>query len=292
MVNKVKSESIASPRVLILGGPSSGKTTYRTQLYQRIEHSKGELQLKKSVSDMTSLDGDVERLIQGLQPMHSMSDSYHSTTFFLENREKQQLLLEFADYGGEQIQRIATSNVLSNTWIERIQAADSWLFFLRIDPVRTSKSFMTEHVEIGPLPDGVIQHKLSEPSSELEAVEMLQRLLFVRGLNLRYPVSNPTLGVLLSCWDELADIERARAPDKVLANRAPMLSNFLAANWAPNSIQMWGLSSTERKLPEREPDLEFAQRGPEHFGYVIDKNGHSNTDLTIPINWLFNSGRK
>ena len=279
-------ENVVPRRLLVLGCASSGKTTYRTQLYQRIEHQAGELQLVKSVMDMTALEGDVERLVQGLQPMHTHLDTYHCTTFSVRDRSMRTLALEFADYGGEQMLRIAHTNTVPSVWVERCRHSNSWLFFLRIDPIRAPRSFMTHPVDTHPRPESIAQSVAEEPSAQFDAIEMLQRLLFVRGATLREPLSSPRLGVLLSCWDELSAEDRASAPSVVLQRRAPLLAQFLAANWMADQLRIWGLSSTERQLPEKIPDVEFARRGPECFGYVVGEDGVSNSDLTIPVSWL------
>ena len=145
---------------------------------------------------------------------------------------------------------------------------------------------MTEPVETGPRPEAKDNTPDPERSAELNAIETLQRLLFVRGTSLRHPLSSPCLGVLLSCWDELAAPEKKLTPSAILEKRAPLFSNFIQANWIANERKVWGLSSTGRKLPEEEPDVEFASKGPENFGYVVLENGKSDPDLTIPINWL------
>jgi hypothetical protein len=111
-------------------------------------------------------------------------------------------------------------------------------------------------------------------------------LLFVRGKSLQYATNSPRLGVLLSCWDELQESEQNLAPFTVLEQRSPLLASFIRANWVEGEHQVWGLSSTERKLPEDKPDAEFARKGPQHFGYCVLGPKERNPDLTIPVGWL------
>jgi len=273
-------------QLLVLGGPASGKTTYRTQLYQRIEHGNCELRLSKSVSDMTAIDKDVARLVKGLQPMHTHQETYHSTDFSVQNTRGLTLTLQFADYGGEQILQIAQANTVPNAWVERARQSDSWLFFIRIDSVREPKSFITHPVDAG-APVIASEKAIEEQTAgQLDAIETLQRLLFVRGSSVREQLVSPRLGVLLSCWDELPSDERLLSPKIVLQRRAPLLDAFLETNWRGSELRIWGLSSTERRLPESSPDLEFAKKGPHLFGYVVNGDGVQNPDLTIPLNWL------
>ena len=284
-----QTRAIEPPKLLVVGGPSSGKTTYRTQLYQRVEHQNGELQLVQSVDDMAVLDGDVERLVHGLQPMHTNHDVYHSTSFVVEDRSGKPFVLEFADYGGEQVRQIGETNSMSSLWSVRAQQSSRWLLFVRIDQIRPIKSFMTEPVSTGPHPEANADSLSPERSAELIAIETLQRLLFVRGASLRNQLQAPRLAVLLSCWDELPETERKLPPSLILEQRAPLFSHFVASNWQLNKSNIWGLSSTERKLSEEVPDVEFARKGPEHIGYIVLKDGTTSPDLTIPVNWLMQS---
>ena len=279
-----------APRLLVLGGPDSGKSTYRGQVFQRFEHKPGELKLLKSVGDVTAIEGDVSRLVQGLQPMHTSSNTYVTTDFALIDSGGRQYELEFADYDGEQLRRMSNSNLLPGLWAERAKQADSWLLFLRIDKVRTVKSFMTSPVDSGPRVEAKADAK-PEPLpagavTESQAIEMLQRLLFVRGTSLRHRLDAPRLAVLLSCWDELPTSEQPMAPDALLGSRAPLLSRFLAANWLPDYLRVWGLTSTEQALPADKPNKDFAHKGAENFGYIVVGAGKNERDLTLPINWL------
>ena len=277
-------------KLLVLGGPDSGKSTYRAQLYQRVEHEEdGELHLVESVGDITSLKGDVDRLVQGLQPMHTHLDIYNSTTLVVEDRAKRRLSLEFADYGGEQMRRIGETNAVPSPWVERAQQSQSWLIFVRIDQIRSMKSFMTDPVETDPPSKAGTEQLQSERFAELDTIEILQRLLFVRGVSLRQPLVSPRLGILLSCWDELPETERNQRPAALFEQRAPLLSRFIASNWYPGHHMSWGLSSTGRKLPEEKPDEEFAKKGPERAGYVMLEEGYTSSDLTIPLHWLMQS---
>jgi hypothetical protein len=277
-----------SPGLLILGGPDSGKSTFRVQLYQRFEHRPGKLSLLKSVGDLTAIGEDVDRLNQGLQPMHTTSNTYVSTDFALKDSSGNQFNLDFADYDGEQLRRMSNGNAISAPWVERAVNADSWLLFIRIDNIRPVKSFMTSPVAAGQkaTANGAAHESPVSAVGESGTIEMLQRLLFVRGTSLLNRIVTPKLAVLLSCWDELAPSERSFAPVDLLAARAPLLSRFLAGNWESASLQVWGLSSTEKPLPKDVPDVDFARRGAEAFGYIVVGAGEENKDLTIPIYWL------
>lgn len=278
---------LAKPTLLVIGSQDSGKSTYRAQVYQRAEHCEGALRLAKSVSNTGHLDADVARLIQGLQPLHTRSDVYQYAALDLKDSEGRIFSLEFADYGGEQVKNIGNSNSISASWFTRAQESNAWLFFLRIDHLRPRKDFMTSPVptiseaageDVSPFEVG--------NSLEVGAIETLQRLLFAKGASLRHRLEVPHLGVLLSCWDELSEGERAQSVDQILMQRAPLFYQFVRSNWAADSVNIWALSSTEKKLPEIEPDIDFVIKGAEKIGFVIDEGGQRSSDLTLPIHWL------
>ena len=120
-----------------------------------------------------------------------------------------------------------------------------------------------------------------EPSDQGRTIELLQMLLYLGQFSLDRPLRKPRLTILLSCWDELKTTE---LPPALLATRLPMLWSFIRSNWISPSIL--GLSALEKALSKTEPDVDYATRGPEDFGYVILPNGERSTDITLPIQRL------
>lgn len=275
-----------SPALLVLGSHDSGKSTYRAQVYQRVEHFEGELQLTKSVKAIGSLEADVERLNQGLQLLHTNSEVYHSTALALSDRSGREIILEFADYGGEQIKNIGNNNLMPVEWLSRAQNSTSWLYLIRIDQLRPQKDFMTSHVHSRTVGETSEQRVRLEISPQINAIETLQRLLFARGTSIRHPLETPRLGILLSCWDELAEDEQKQTAEEILKRRAPLFFHYLKSNWKAEELKLWALSSTEKSLPPITPDLDFIVNGPQNVGYIIDSNKPKSPDLTIPIVWL------
>jgi hypothetical protein len=68
--------------------------------------------------------------------------------------------------------------------------------------------------------------------------------------------------------------------------KLPLLADFVAANWAPGEVSVWGLSALGRALSKTEPDDDFIDRGPEAHGWVIGANGERHPDLRRPLTWL------
>jgi hypothetical protein len=274
------------PRLLVVGGPDSGKTTYRGQFILRLEHKPGQLKLNKSVENRTLIESETSRLAQGLQVMHTNADTYHNTSLEIGDTLGRPFILDFADYGGEQVRRMASSNMVPNHWVELVRNASAWLFFLRLDKIRPTKSFMDEKVQSAPQGTHSAASPKHDSASEIGVIEILQRLLFLRGASLQYSLQIPRLAVALSCWDEIPESERKMKPEGLLMQRAPLLASFLQANWDAQERMIFALSSTEEPLLETEPNEAFLAKGAENVGYIRMPDGSPTDDLTLPIAWL------
>lgn len=269
--------------VLVIGRFDSGKSTFRTQLALRLEHKPGALALSESIQDTTPLRADMDLISQGRQPEHTQAQTYNTVTLNMVDKSNRRIRLDFPDYGGEQVSKIADSNIVDSRWAGFTSRADAWIYLLRIDAFQPAKSMFTDPVQARP--DSHEKGEISDQLSiELATIETIQRLLFLRRISLRYRTELP-LAVLLSCWDELSAAEQATTPSELLRARAPLLSSFLTTNWAAGRIRVWGLSSTEKALA-RDKDLEFARIGAENIGFIIDDTMNRSKDLTTPLSWL------
>ena len=288
-----------APKLLIIGGPSSGKSSFRIQFFHRLEREACALKLVKSLKDMASITVDSDRMSRGLQPLHTSHDAYNTASYEIIDETGRTMTLEFADYGGEQIRSIESETTLPDVWVKRAKEAKLWLFFLRIDRVRLDKSFITDPIDTGePISHAFLEESHEQASkevpdqyrgAELRLIETLQRLLFAHGASLHSKIASPRLAVLLSCCDEIAGDEQMMVPTDVLKRRAPLFFNFLTSNWKPEELSVFGLSSTEKPLPKDVPDRAFARRGLSKWGYVINEEGDRSPDLTLPVQWLWKS---
>lgn len=111
--------------------------------------------------------------------------------------------------------------------------------------------------------------------------ELLQMLLYSRGVAQVARVRSPVLTVALSCWDESGAQEEL--PPDLFRRRMPLLESFISANWDPDCFRVYGLSSLGRALRPEQPDPEYVDSGPESFGYVVTPGGTQVKDLTLLV---------
>jgi hypothetical protein len=278
----------SSNSILLIGESDVGKTHYGAQLLKRLMVKNGEFRMNGAATNLKPFETALESLTEGMSAEHTPTTTYLESVWPIRSNQGLEVELVWADYGGEQIRTILTSRRIPNVWKERITATPAWMCFIRLQQVRKTDDILSR-----PLSDLKNSHEeVAATDSDIKIsdqarlIELLQMLLYVRGVDISRPLRNPCLALLLSCWDELGSSEN---PLNTLRQRLPMLVDFVMGNWE-NPIVL-GLSALGRPLQPKVPDLEYVVRGPEHFGYVVLPDGSHSSDLTLPIRLMYNGGR-
>ena len=271
----------SSSSVLILGGPSTGKTHYGAQLCGRLRKEGTSLSLRKTPECLEVFDSAMQRLNSGLSADHTPGNHFGQLVLPLQTCEGNQIDLVWPDYGGEQVKIMMEQRKVSPEWQARIQNAKGWLLFLRPGVVPEVRDAFNRPIE----ELGNHQPNTSDADQRTEQarlIEFLQVILHVRQADTIGRVRRPPLCVALSCWDEIS-VPDGNVPRAVLRNRLPLMADFVEATWESEASFVIGLSSTGRALDPHKPDEEYIDNGPENYGYVVGPTGVRNPDLTTPL---------
>jgi hypothetical protein len=115
-------------------------------------------------------------------------------------------------------------------------------------------------------------------------VELLQILLCTARKSSYSRIDYPRLAIVLSCWDETGCL---KCPSELFTEKMPLLNSFIRSNWLDEAWSVWGLSSLGKALSQEQCDQEYAEKGPENFGYVVEPHTTKmDPDLTRPVAWL------
>lgn len=273
--------------ILLIGGPDTGKTHYGGQLLGRLQDSQGQLSLRGSPKNIMPFEEALKCLGQGVSASHTAATTYDEVVLPITLPNQGDVDLIWPDYGGEQIKHMLEQRRITDEWRRRIEQSVGWLLFVRLDRIVApedviSRPRTTSRIEI----DGEIG--AVQRSTQAELVELLQFLLFIKGIGTLQRVTHPSLLVLLSCWDELAISDQHVPPARLLHRYLPLFADFINATWEKDQATIMGLSSLGKPLKFDEPDQEYLDQGPEQFGYVVQNDGEQSTDLTIPLTHLIN----
>lgn len=273
--------SHASKSILLIGESGVGKTHYGAQLLRRLMRVPGALSMNGAATNLEAFEAALESLDEGRAAGHTARSVNVDSVWPVVDTDGRRADLVWPEYGGEQIKSVIDNRRLPDTWQKRVDQADAWLLLIRLQQTSVGDDMFSK--PLVDLKGGSVENGEVYPSDQARLVELLQMLIFShRSTSKSHRL--PRLGLLLTCWDE-AGI--AQTPSEALEARLPLVSAFVRSNWRRPLIM--GLSALERPLSPTTRDMEYASKGPEHFGYVFDANGTKSGDLTLPIYYLLDA---
>lgn len=266
--------------ILLLGESNSGKTHYGAQLLGRLMMRQGVLRMNGAAPTLGPFETALQSLNDGLAAGHTAQATHHDSHWPVIDTSGRAADLYWPDYGGEQVKEILELRRIPPRWRTRAQESDAWIVLVRPGAARPAKDIFSRRLaDLRGRRDTPTTFRLSD---QARIVELLQMLLYARGVGLKTPLATPALTLLLSCWDELGFADRTQPAD-VLRERFPMLHDFATSNWCSEALTIMGLSALGRALSAELADNDYVVQGPEAFGYVVHSDGTSDTDLTQPI---------
>ncbi|MCR4470410.1 hypothetical protein [Burkholderia sp. SCN-KJ] len=269
-----------SKRILVLGESDVGKTNYGVQLLLRLGGDNGALQLVGAPKNVNAFKSGIADLSCGKPAQHTSSGVYEESEWVVADQNGNRAELCWPDYAGEQLTAISGTRVVSREWATNLQNSDEWMLFLRLQTISGQEDILSRPIllvdETGPK---------SSPSQshDVKLVELLQILLYARGVGVAAPLAVPRMSVVLTCWDELSRPVQELTPPEALHHHLPLLTSFLSANWQSPALSVRGLSALGKPLNKDNPDQEYVDLGPEAFGFVVLPNGDLTNDLTEPV---------
>jgi len=273
--------------VLIIGGPNAGKTHFGGQLYGRLNSRKFRYKIAphNRPSDLTIFQDVIDKLSEGKRAGHTEASANRNIELKIDDEHGNKIIFAFPDYAGEQVKSIVESRRINTIWKEYIDSSSSWMLFVRLDEIPPLEDIINRGI---PSAEEMKKRKAQTPpvkiSDAAHFVELLQMLLYIKGIPTLNKIKKPNLVIVLSCWDVLK-LPDNTLPSEILKERLPLLYHFAKNTWSENSIKIIGLSSTEKSLTD-EADEEYIDRTPINFGYFINSEGEKKEDLTLSIRTL------
>lgn len=270
--------------ILIIGGPNVGKTHFGGQLYGRLNSRQFNYKITQNnrPTDLTIFQDVLDKLSEGVRAGHTEASANRNIELVIEDKDGNNIVFTFPDYAGEQVNMIVDNRRINSIWKEYIDKSNSWILFVRLNEIKIIEDIINRGI---PSPEE-IQKRNSQPppvkiSDAAHFVELLQTLLYLKGISSFSKVTKPNLTIILSCWDEL-NLEEGIIPSELLKDKLPLLYHFSMNSWNNNALTILGLSTTEKSLTD-EPDEEYIDRTPIDFGYIINSKGIKEKDLTLSI---------
>ncbi|MFY0729966.1 hypothetical protein [Pseudomonas sp. NFX15] len=277
----IDSTTSSATSIVLLGESQVGKSHYGAQLLGRLNSGNCLLRMRGAATNLSAFEEVAHKLNQGVSAAHTPAVTYNESSWPVEDAGGRPVDLMWPDYGGEQIRRLIDERRIPPLWRERLRSAQGWMLMLRLHQVSFEDDpFSRPLAELRTTPAqdaGPVKH-----SSQARIVELLQMLLYIRGVGTVTPITEPPLMVMLSFWDELSDVGK-QTPPQILEKSLPLVASFISSNWHPERFQIVGVSPLGRALSVSDPDESYVNEGPEQHGYVVLPDGVKSSDLTLPI---------
>lgn len=267
--------------ILLIGESNVGKTHYGAQFLKRLMAKACALKMHGAPTNLEAFTTALSCLTEGMSTDHTPANSYVESVWPIQDESGRLAELVWPDYGGEQIRNLVSARRIPGAWRERVLDATDWVVLIRLHSLRSEEDLFSRPLQSFAVSETQGEPAVFEPSDQARMIELLQMLLYLAQTSLESPLNKPRLTILLSCWDE---IQTTELPPDLLAARLPMLWTFVRSNWISPSVI--GLSALEKALSKTVPDVDYAMRGPEDFGYVVLPDGERSNDITLPIQQL------
>lgn len=267
-------------QVLVLGGPSSGKSTFLMQLYGRAASGECRLAIRSAPESLSAVNDGWKRLQQGLPPAHTPHGTDASLTIATVDHHGHHADITIPDYAGEDLQRMGDAHRISERWRGLASDSDHWVVMTRLSQHPDIPDLISRPVGELASAGPVISNDKDAQTLPLDllTVELLQVLQHARLQAAVPPDRRLRLTLVLSCWDEL-DLAGDTKPGEVAYERLALLDSYCRARWGTD-YRVVGLSSQGRALVEDKPDEEFIDYGPHKMGWLVGADGAQDPDLT------------
>ena len=271
--------------ILILGGPKSGKTHYGAQLAIRLTKKIGAVKFYEQPENLGLFEEPMECLGRGRLATHTPVAVNKDVVLPIELANGNRARVVWPDYGGEQVQEMFRSRVVSPDWSKRALNSDGWLLMIRPELFRATRDLLHRPLKDFE-PQKNTESQLPDWIPEAALVEMLQLLLFIRRSGRESRIATPRLLIAITCWDESQTATAFNKPNDELNRLTPMLANFLKGIWVPESVTIIGISALGKTLSANADDEAFVDMGPHRQGFVVLPDGNKIEDLTWPLSKL------
>jgi len=278
---------VSTKEILLLGLPSSGKTTFLAALWHLLvqEEVAKTMKLAKWPDTREYLNKLTQKWVR-FQPVdrNLLTEDIKKIQLALQNGDE---IVDFhiPDMSGETWEALWENRLCPADITDLVIESFGIILFLHADHIQPPVDIMTidrQTVSVQPASDSSPSPwNPKESPTQVKLVDLLQILI-------RPPFAhrNRRLVVVISAWDKV--LEMNQTPEQFLMSGLPMLFQFLHFSYQYPSFKVYGVSALggDLTLPT---DLERLKGEDKPAKRVLVNDGKNvGHDLTIPIHWLLN----
>jgi hypothetical protein len=283
-------------KILVVGLPQTGKTTFLAALWDVV--STGEvadsLRLvtvsgeKQHLNELRDRWADCHEVIRTRIPNErQVSMTLH------EGRTNKTCEVFFSDMSGESFEKQWTERVWTLAYRDLVHDTVGVLLFVHPASlkearlIRDAQPLMKHLVRGGPAggkasaPEGE-KTVPPEPHYAATQVQLVELLQFIRR-GKPAGVGGLRIAVIVSAWDLVLKVERRRTPETWLAERMPLLDQYLRAHSDATPFRVYGVSAQGGDLATETDRLRNHHRASERI--IVQRGQQRSHDITAPVQW-------
>lgn len=272
--------------VLMVGGPSSGKSNYLARLWAALDGQEGSLiapTMPNRIAYVRSLVAFLEQAKFVPKSDPSIENPGHDLSIVVAKKSAPENATEILipDVLGEVWKKAVATSELPFDWYERLKGASGALLFVRV-----------HSEENCPALDAVNSQKLiravgHDPTkiNEIPTQVALAELLRILEDNLTREHGRPRVAVVVSAWDKLSDGEQDAGPLMYLANEFPLFAGRLKDEHRVD-VRVFGLSVLGGDVVDEQFRQDILANGIQGRGYTVCDDGIRLADVTVPLQWI------
>ncbi len=289
-------------RILAIGLPKTGKTTYIVALWHTLETEvvPGSLVLDGIEGDVEYLEKLRERWLRRESLGRTRSGSEKTVVMAIRDPQSgTRGVLEIPDLAGETFRDQWVYRGWSDAFDEMARGCDALLVFLHpgthSEPTLIEDVFAPEVLAVvegatedvpGTPPDEDGEGSASEwdPEQAPTSVQLVEVLQFLQREVL--PVDRPVrTALVVSAWDSVPQRPKT-TPAVWIQQRAPLLDQFLRANASAFAVRPYGVSAQGGDITDAATLKRLRDADEPTDPVVVVDGAHKGNDLTRPIRWL------
>lgn len=282
-----------SDRIMLIGGPDSGKTNYLARLWQKLKAGDGCLRAPKPPSDITYVEDALAHLLQGeFAPRTQTGTEDTQRTFEVTvapTRGGKAVELVVPDVSGELWKNAVDTTELPASWMNQLRQASGALLFLRVhsklnieplDWVTSQKLLTHAPVDEAELPKGM--------PTQVALCELLRYLEAELGNDNE---AKPRVAVVITAWDLLDDETAAAGPMSYLRRQFPLFAGRVSD--ADLDVRVFGVSIIGGDLADEDFKRDYLKSDPAAAGFVVFSGEaeavERSADIALPVDWVVES---
>jgi hypothetical protein len=276
--------------VVLVGGPSSGKSNFLARLWGALVKHEGALRAPVPPDKIGYVEKLLHHLLIGQFAPRSETDleeSDHDLTIGVTHVDQNNLSAELIvpDVRGELWKKVVASNEIPPQWYETVKNTGSALLFVRAlseencDPLDwvTARELLA-----GGFGENDAADAIPTQVSLCELLRMLENTLSAEN-------GRPKVAIIVTAWDALPPDVRDKSPLTYIRQQFPLLAGRLSDE-RKIDIRVYGISILGGDVGNAQyRDKYLSEGGLKGAGYVVTEEAGEvvqDKDLTIPLQWL------